>query len=424
MSSSTPNHAPHPAPGVAPLAIGERELVILLAMVQALHALAVDAMLPALGDISRDLAVSDPNRRQLVIGLFLFGLGAGALFPGAFADRFGRRRVLLACIGGYVALSLISALAWDFTVLATIRLAQGFLSAGMTVVPSAIIRDRFEGDRMARLQSTIGMIFLVVPMIAPSIGQTILLFAGWRWIFGLMALQGLVIGFWAWRRLPETLHPDYRQQINLRAIGTNMGTALTNRPSIGYVLGIACTMGVAWGYIQCSQQLVAEHFGAGQWFPVLFGAMALSMACANLINSRIVERFGARRVSQTALLAYIGLSAAQVWLAHSGYESLWTFVPLLTVNLMLSGFIGANFGSIALQPFARIAGAASSVQTFVRLVLASVIGALVGQSYDQSARPLSHAFLFAGLAALALVLFSEKGRLFRRLNPAGAPRPI
>ncbi len=420
MSSPPSVHSPSPAP----FPITERELVFLLAMIQALHALAIDTMLPALGDISRDLVVSDPNRRQLVVGLFLFGLGAGALFPGALADRFGRRKVLLTCIGGYVALSLISAFAWSFTVLAAIRFVQGVLSAGMSVVPNAIIRDRFEGDRMARLQSTIGMIFLVVPMIAPSLGQLILLFAGWRWIFGLMALQGLVIGLWTWRRLPETMHPEYRQAINLRAIATNMGVALTNRPSIGYVLGVACTMGVGWGYIQSSQQLVAEHFGAGALFPLLFGGMALSMASANLINSRIVERFGARRVSHTALVVYIVLSSAQVWLSHSPYETLWTFVPLLTMNLMLSGFIGANFGSIALQPFARIAGAASSVQTFVRLVLASLIGAFVGQAYDQSARPLSHAFLLAGIVTLALILFSERGRLFRRLNPPGSVRPI
>ena len=166
---SSPAKSPSLSP--VPFPISERELVFLLAMIQALHALAIDTMLPALGDISRDLVVSDPNRRQLVVGLFLFGLGAGALFPGAFADRFGRKRVLLVCIGGYVALSLISALAWNFTVLAVIRLAQGFLSSGMSVVPNAIIRDRFEGDRMARLQSLVSVVFMTVPMIAPSIGQ-------------------------------------------------------------------------------------------------------------------------------------------------------------------------------------------------------------------------------------------------------------
>ena len=404
--------------------IGERELIIMLALIQALHAVAIDAMLPGLGDIARDLGAPDPNQRQLVIGIFLFGLGLGSLAPGSLADRFGRKRVLLICIAGYVLLTLACALVTDFTSLIVLRGLQGLISAGLAVVPNAIIRDKFEGDRMARLQSMIGVIFMTVPMIAPSLGQAILLFAGWRWIFALIAVQGIVIGLWAALRLPETLHPEYRQAIDPRTIGRNMVTALTNRPSIGYVLGISCTMGAAWGYIQTSQQLIAEHFGAGKAFPLFFGAMALSMAVANLTNSRIVERFGARRVSHTALLAYIVLSIAQVALAHSPYETLWTFAPLVTVNLMLSGFIGSNFGSIALQPFARIAGAASSVQSFVRILFASIFGALIGQAYDQSARPLAYSFLIAGITALALVLFSENGRLFRRLNPPGTPRQV
>ncbi|MEO7248418.1 MAG: multidrug effflux MFS transporter [Novosphingobium sp.] len=404
--------------------IGERELIIMLALIQALHAVAIDAMLPGLGDIARDLGAPDPNQRQLVIGVFLFGLGLGSLAPGSLADRFGRKRVLLICIASYVILTLACALVTDFSALVVIRGLQGLVSAGLAVVPNAIIRDKFEGDRMARLQSMIGVIFMIVPMIAPSLGQAILLFAGWRWIFLLIAAQGIAMGLWAAYRLPETLHPEYRQAIDPRTIARNMVTALTNRPSIGYVVGIGCIMGASWGYIQSSQQLIAEHFGAGKAFPLFFGAMALSMAVANLTNSRIVERFGARRVSHTALLAYIALSAGQVWLAHNPHETLWTFAPLVTLNLMLSGFIGANFGSIALQPFARIAGAASSVQSFTRVLLASIFGALIGQAYDQTARPLAYSFLIAGIAALLLVLFSENGRLFRRLNPPGTPRPV
>ena len=419
MNASVPASGPSPAP----LPIGERELVALLALIQALHALAIDAMLPGLGDIAADLGVADANRRQLVVGVFLIGLGLGSLIPGSLADRYGRKPVLLGCIAGYVALTFACAMTTDFDTLLVMRLTQGLVSAGLAVVPNAIIRDRFEGDRMAKLQSLIGVVFLTVPMIAPSLGQAILLVAGWRWIFGLIAVQGIAIAIWAWLRLPETLHPEYRQPINPRAIAANMAEALTNRAAIGYVLGISCTMGVGWGYIQSSQQLIAEHFGAGAAYPLFFGAMALSMAVASLTNSRIVERFGARRVSHVALLVYIVMSCVQVWLAHSPYETLWTFAPVVTFNLMLSGFIGANFGSIALQPFARIAGAASSVHSFTRILLASLIGAVVGQAYDESARPLAYAFLIAGVVALACVLFSEKGVLFRRLYPAGAARP-
>ena len=416
--------APPPNTASQPLAIGERELVAMLALVQALHALAIDAMLPALGVMSRDLAVSDPNQRQLVVGMFLLGLGLGSLVPGVLADRFGRKPVLLTCIAAYVALSLASALVTSIEALIAIRLLQGFVSSGLSVIPSAIIRDRFAGDRMARLQSLIGMIFMVVPMLAPSLGQAIMLVADWRWIFGLMALLGTAMAGWIALRLPETLHPEYRQAVDIRTIFTNMRASLTDRGASGYVLGGALMLGAAWGYIQSSQQLVAEHFGAGDLFPLLFGAMALAMAAANFTNSRIVERFGARRVSHTAMLIYLVLSVLHLGVALSGRETLWQFVVIQTMTMAMMGFVGANFGSISLQPFARIAGAASSAQAFVKLVLASLIGWGVGQSYNDTAFPFLLALLASGLLTLALVLWSERGVLFRRLTPPGAPRDV
>jgi DHA1 family bicyclomycin/chloramphenicol resistance-like MFS transporter len=407
-----------------PMAIAERELVFMLALLQALHAVAVDAMLPALGVISQDLGSSDPNQRQLIIGMYMLGLGLGSLIPGSLADRFGRRTVMLTCVIAYVVISLACAAVNSMEALIAMRFLLGVISAGLSVVPMAIVRDRFEGDRMARLQSMISMIFMVVPMLAPSLGQAIMVFAGWRWVFGIMGGMGTLMLIWAWARLPETLHPEFRQEIRPTTILRNMTVAVFHRSSIGYVLGSACMLGVGWGYIQSSQQLVAEHFGAGDLFPVIFGGMALGMAVSSFTNSRIVMRFGARRVSHSALFAYLVMGCVQFWLARGGHQTLWQFVIIQTLTMMMMGFVGSNFGSIALQPFARIAGAASSVQTFIRTMLAAVIGWMVGQAYDQTALPFSFAVLLSGGVTLSLVLFSERGRLFRRLTPPGVPQPI
>lgn len=411
-----------PSP-VARAPLGERELVFLLALLQALQALAIDSMLPALGVMAQDLGVTDPNRRQLVVAVFLMAMGFGSLLPGPLADRFGRRPVLFVCLGFYIAPVLACALVRDFNTLLALRGIQAIGSAGLSVLPPAIIRDRFEGDRMARLQSLISVIFLTVPMLAPTLGQGILMLLGWRWIFGVMALLAAIVTLWAWLRLPETLDPASRQPVRLRVIAANMGEVLTMRESIGYVLAGTLTMSAIWSYINSSQQLIAEHFGAGRAFPLAFGGLALGMALANFVNSRIVERFGARRVSHAALLAFIAAALLQVRLAHDPGQTLWQFLPVMAVNMALVGFMGANFGSIALQPFARKAGAAASVQGFLRTVIASLLGASVGQAYDGSARPLAHALLAMGSLALLLVLFSEKGRLFRRLHPPGTQRP-
>lgn len=395
----------------------------MLALGQALQALSVDAMLPGLGAMARDLHLAEPNRRQLVVGLFLLGVGLGALIPGSLSDRLGRRPVLLTCIAGHVGISLACAFATDFTVMAILRFLAGLLCAGLVVIPPAVIRDRFEGDRMASLQSMIAVIFLVVPMIAPSVGQFILLFAGWRWIFGMMALLGTGVWLWVFLRLPETLRPEYRQPIYPATIAANMRATVSTRSSIGYVIGGACTSGVLWGYIQTCDQLLGEHFGAGKAFPLYFGGMAMFMAAANFTNSRIVERFGARRVAHTALMVYIVVAGLQFFLAHGPHETLWQFVIVMTLTMICGGFIGANFNAIALQPFARIAGAASSVQAFLRNSLAGLAGALIGQAYDGTARPLSVAMVAAGVLVLMLVLWSEQGRLFRRLHPPGT-RPV
>ncbi len=404
-------------------ALREGEFIAMMAMVMALQALCIDSMLPALGAIAQDLHVADPNRRQLVVGVFLLASGFAALFPGALADRFGRRPVLFVSLAVYIVFAVGCSLVTSFSALLAMRVLQALGSAGLAVMPSAIIRDRFSGDRMARAMSTIAVVFMLVPMLAPSYGQGVLLIASWRWIFAGMAAMAVAVGTWVWLRLPETLHPEFRQTIEPAAIVRNMVLAARTRAAIGYVAGSSLVMGGLFGFINSAQQLVAEHFGAGKLFPLLFALCAGSMAIANFTNSRIVEKFGARRVSHFALLAFIAIASLQVVQASSGHETLWQFMPLMAANMCMVGFIGANFGSIAMQPFAEIAGAASSFQAFARMVVGASIGALAGAAFDGTALPLALTLLGGGLLALVLVLYSEHGHLFKRLHPRGTPRP-
>jgi MFS transporter, DHA1 family, multidrug resistance protein len=397
-----------------PRAIGVREFVALMAMLQALHALAIDAMLPALGVMAHDLGVADSNRRQLVVGAFLVGAGLGSLLPGALSDRFGRKPVLLVCIASYFVLSLACAFATTLPMLVALRFVQALFCAGMLVIPSAIIRDRHEGDRMARMQSLIGMVFMVVPVMAPLLGQAVLLVASWRWIFGVLAVFSALVMVWCALRLPETMPPEYRQPIAPKAIAANMGRVFITRGAIGYILATACTTAVLFGFITSAQQLIGEHFGAHDAFGLVFGGIAISMALANFGNARIVMRFGARRVSHAALFVYLALGAAQLAFAWDGEESLWQFMPLMMATFAIMGFMTANFTAIAIQPFVRTAGAASSVHSFLRLLIGSVLGSAIGQAFDGTARPLAGAMLLAGFCVLALVLFSERGRLFGR----------
>ena len=409
VSSNPPQHSV--------LSIGTTEFVAMMAATMALQALAIDAMLPALGMIARDLGVSNPNHRQLVVGIFLVAAGIGSLLPGPLSDRFGRRRVLLVSFTGYVTMSLGCAVAPGFNTLIALRVLQAFASAGLTVLPGAIIRDRHSGDAMARMTSTVSMVFMIAPMAAPSVGQAVLLFAGWRVIFAVLALLAAVIGGWIAWRLPETMAPHHRQTHALGQIARNMAMAATERQAVGYIFGGAVIFGAMFGYVNSSEQLLAEHFGAGRMFPLLFGAVAIMLMAGNFLNSRIVTRFGARRVSHGALLAFLALSLVQVLQARNPHETLWQFMPVMALNVCMMGFIGANFASIAMHPFAAIAGAASSVQAFLRMVVGASAGIAIGQAYNGTALPLAMSFLISCLLALALVLFSERGRLFAPRDP-------
>jgi DHA1 family bicyclomycin/chloramphenicol resistance-like MFS transporter len=391
--------------------LGETELMWMMAMLMALNAFGIDAILPALDALAADLSVSG-NDRQFVIGVYLLTGGIGALVPGALADRFGRRPILLGAVAAYIALAILSALAPTYDALIAVRAAQGFFAAGIIALPPAIIRDRVGGDKMARMMSLIFVIFLMVPAVAPSIGEAILQVGSWRAIFAASAVLGVLVGLWVFVRLPESLTDDNRQPILPRTIAANMVKAVTLPSVTGYVIGSALVFGALFGFINSSQQLITETFGAGDIFPIVFAICAGSMAVASWSNSRIVERFGARRVSHTALFAFIVVAAVQVMFAFQTDEQLWHFVPLMAINMALLGFIGSNFGAIAMNPFFNIAGAASSVHGFVRMTTAALLGGAIGYAFDGTARPLALALLASGLACLVLVLWSEKGKLF------------
>ncbi|NCP20125.1 MAG: multidrug effflux MFS transporter [Erythrobacter sp.] len=392
--------------------IGERQLIWMMALLMALNALGIDAVLPALDNLAADLGATG-NSRQFVVGAYLLAAGIGALVPGSLADRYGRRPVLFTSLGLYILFSLLCAVAWSFESLLTLRFLQGFGAAGIVALPPAIIRDRVGGDKMARMMSLIFVIFLMVPAIAPSIGQGVVMVMGdWRWIFVFTAVAGVLMGYWAWRNLPETLHPEDKQLIRPRVIVRNMRATLTMRQALGYTLGSAVIFGALFGFINSAQQLVGEAFGAGPWFPAIFAACAGAMAIASWTNSRIVERFGARRVSHTGLFLFLGVAALQLFFATQTEETLWTFVPLMAANMMLLGFIGANFGSIAMHPFQETAGAAASAQTFIRMVSAALIGAGIGYAYNGTAIPLATALFCGALICIGLVLYAERGKLF------------
>jgi MFS transporter, DHA1 family, multidrug resistance protein len=267
---------------------------------------------------------------------------------------------------------------------------------------------------MARRMSTIFLVFMAVPIIAPLVGSVVLLFTGWRAIFDLFAIAAVGVFAWVILRLPETLDPANAIKIEPKALTAAWRAVIGNRTANCYMVAGGITQGSLFGYLNASQQIFDKSFGAANFFAFGFAIIAGGIACANFTNSRIVERFGARRVSHSALIAFIILALAQWAAAVFVPSSLPIFLALITVNMAMIGFVGSNFSSIAMQPFGAIAGSASSFQNFVRTLLGAAVGALIGQQFAGSVTPIALGFLACGLMAMALILFGEKGRLFSR----------
>lgn len=403
-----------PAQIPAKKSIGPRELTVMMSSLMALNALAIDSMLPAFPAMAKGLGLVDPNQIQFIISTFLAGTGIGALIYGPLSDRYGRKPILLIATMGAAVFSLACSVSPSFEIILAMRFAHGLLAAAMGVLVISVIRDQFEGDAMARRMSTIFLIFMIVPIIAPTIGQAVLLFVGWRTIFDLMALMAVAATIWVYLRLPETLAPENVIPIEPHALAKAWKIVVLNRNSAGYMLGAGIVQGALFGYLNSSQQMFDKVFNAADFFTIGFAIVAIGIAASNFTNSRIVERFGARRVSQTALLTFIALGALQLLAARFAPTSLPLFLALLTCNMAMIGFIGSNFSSIAMTPFGHVAGAASSFQTFVRTVTAASLGALIGQQFNGTVFPVALGFLCCGLVALALVLWCEKGKLFTR----------
>ncbi|MBB3694154.1 DHA1 family bicyclomycin/chloramphenicol resistance-like MFS transporter [Sphingomonas sp. BK580] len=403
--------APHPHP--APRGMHPREFVAFIAALMGVNALGVDLMLPALADIGHDLAVSAANHRQWIVTVYMMGFGLGQLLYGPLADRYGRRAVLIVTLAGFVGASVFAASAATFPALLGARLLQGLMSASTRVLAVAIVRDTASGRQMARTMSIAQMIFFIVPIMAPTLGQGLLAFGPWRFIFYALGGFAAFVLSWTLLRVPETLAAERRVAISLANLRANYRQTLTNRYSAGYAVAASLTFGGIIAFVSSAQQIFVDEFGAGDRFTLLFALCAGAMGCASFANSRLVERLGTRLISQTAVLALIALSVLHLLVITAGWETLVSYIVFQALSMTCIGLCGSNFGAMAMEPVGHIAGTASSVQGFITSIGAVLVGSAIGQSYAGTTLPLALGYLAIGLAVLALVWVIEGGQLFR-----------
>jgi DHA1 family bicyclomycin/chloramphenicol resistance-like MFS transporter len=398
-------------------ALGQRvlsrpEFIALVAALMALNALAIDVMLPALPYMGEALGVTNENERQLVVSAYMIGFGAAQLVFGPITDRFGRRAPLFFGIGLYVVCAFLATFAPSFAVLLGLRFVQGLGAASTRVIAVSVVRDRFSGREMAEVMSLTFMVFMAVPIIAPGIGQVILLTGPWHYIFLFMSGLAAVVLLWAFLRLPETLRPEYRRPLRLTVIVEGFRLVFTNRVAFFYGLSGMFLFGAMFGFIVSSQQIFVGIYGLGPLFPLAFAAMAGFMAVSSFINSRIVKRFGMRRLSHTAILVYTGCASILLILSVMGPVPFWLFFGLLMIIQIAFGNAASNMNSLSMEPLGAVAGTAASVFGFMQTVGGAVLGTYIGQHFNGTLTPNATGYVVMGVLVLCCVLIAEKGRLF------------
>jgi DHA1 family bicyclomycin/chloramphenicol resistance-like MFS transporter len=393
--------------------MGFREFVLVIASIMALNPLAMDMMLPALPNIAAAFHITAANEPQAVLSTFLVGFGIGQFVMGPLSDRFGRRAVLIDGMALYCIASVIAVTASSFETLLLARVLQGIGTSATRVITTSIVRDCYAGRRMASVMSLAMMVFIAVPVIAPSLGQAVMLLTQWRGIFVMLMLYGVLALIWSALRMPETLPMSERKSLAIRDVFSAFRQTVTNRQTLGYALAAGGVQGALFAFVFCSQQIFTEIYRLGRYFPLAFAAIAIGVALAGFLNSRFVGRLGMRVISHGALVGFVAVAGILLLAVKLQMLPLALFMALAALMMFAFGLMIANFTSLAMEPQGHIAGTASSLYGSITTLLGIGIGTTIGQDYNGTLLPFATGFFLCTLASLSVVLVTEKGRLFR-----------
>jgi DHA1 family bicyclomycin/chloramphenicol resistance-like MFS transporter len=393
--------------------LGMTEFVVMCASLAAVAAMSIDILLPALPVMGAAFGVRDENTRQLIVLVFAVTFAVSQLLYGPLADRFGRKPLLAAGLCLYLVGSISAMFTTEFPWLLGMRVLQGMGASALQVVTLAVIRDCFSGQAMSRVLTFVFTTFMIIPIIAPTIGQSIEFIAGWKGIFVFNTVAAALILVWMSVRLRETLAIEDRRSLALGSLTGAFKEICTNRITAGYAVASTLTLISLFSYIVSVQQVYGELYGLGKLFPLAFGGSSISSAIAALFSARVVRKVGMRPVAHGTMLIFTVSGLSLFLLALSGNPPFWVTYTLLCICMMAFGILQGNVNAIALEPLGHIAGTASSLFGVVTTTIGTIVGGVVGQAYDGTVVPLSVAFGFGGLFAVFAVLWTERGRLFR-----------
>lgn len=392
------------------------ELVLLLAALMSMMAFSIDSILPALPELAGRFTPDDVSRAQLVVSAFVLGTGIGQFFIGPFSDSFGRRPALVLGVALFVAGALGARHAGSLEMLLGFRFVQGLGAAASRIVSQAVMRDLFSGRAQARVGSLVFSFFVVVPAVAPLIGQQIIARTGWQGLFTTYGWLGAFVLAWFLLRQPETLPPENRRPFRLGRILTAMWEVLRTPVALRYLIVATLAFGQLMAYISSAQEIYVTALGAGSRFPLYFAGVALISGLSGFLNARLVMRLGMRPMASWAFASQIVFATALWGLWASGAAGalpqtgqLWLFVLWSVTLFFMNGLTFGNITALAMEPLGHIAGTASAVIGALSSIFAVVIAAPIGLAFNGTPGPLLLGVAICSVLAWGLV-WSDRNR--------------
>ncbi|MBC3847923.1 multidrug effflux MFS transporter [Winogradskyella echinorum] len=385
------------------------EFVVLMAALMSIVALSIDAVLPALPVIGDHLSSISATENQKLITTIFLGLGVGQLIFGPLSDSFGRKPMVYLGFGVFVIASIICVTTKSFEMMLVGRVLQGIGLSSPRTMSIAIVRDSYSGDHMAKILSIVVMTFILVPVIAPMLGQFLLLNFGWQSIFTVNLVFGLIVMLWFWRRQPETLHSIYKKKYRLSIFKTGTIEFFKIKSAVIYTLLSGFITGSFMVYLSTSQQIFQVQYDLGEYFPYIFASLAITIGLATYLNSALVMRFGMRNLVNLALIAFVTISFVYVVLFWSGKNpSIEILLLFFTLQFASVAFLFGNYRALAMEPMGHIAGIGAALNGFISTVMAVPIANYIGSFVKTSVLPLFIGFFVTGLITMVLFYSLKK----------------
>ena len=385
------------------------EFILLMACLMSIAALSIDTILPALKPIGSSVGTKTPSENQLLITMIFLGLGFGQLIFGPISDSFGRKPVVYIGFGVFVLASFLCIYAPNIEIMVLGRIFQGIGLSASRSISIAMIRDRFEGDYMAKIMSFVVTIFILVPIIAPSLGKFLLDNFGWESIFYSQLVFGILVLIWFWKRQPETLPQIYKKKFSFSIFTQGSMEFLKHRSAIIYTMISGLATGSFMVFLSTSQHIFEVQYGLINEFPYIFGALAFSVGLATFTNGALVVKFGMRKLVNIFIVVF-SITSLSYTLLYFGTSNpdISILICFLGIQFFSIGFLFGNVRSLAMQPLGHIAGIGAAINGFVSTIMAVPIATLIGGFIETTALPLFVGFTVCGFISLLLLLLVNK----------------